>query len=75
MRIKTDRKFTTWFIVLSLVVILAYDLWAFKSSNDSTISVVIWLSSYLDFRALPVLFAGFLMGHLFAPPFPRSEIK
>lgn len=75
MRVKTDRKFTTWFLIVSVAVLLGYDLVAFYSENDSTISVVFWLSSYLDFKSMPVFFFGFLAGHLIAPPFPREEIK
>lgn len=74
-RFKTDRKFTTWFMVISIIVLIGYDIWAFASENDSTISVVVWLNSYLDFKSLPVIFTGMLIGHLFFPPYPREEIK
>lgn len=68
------RKLTTIVMIVSLVILTAYDIWIyFDSEHDATISVVFWLWS--QHNPVTALIAGFLMGHWFAPPYPRNEIK
>ena len=69
----TTRKLSQWVIIAATIIIGAYDLWAYLQKDDGTISVAIWLWSDAT-NVVPLLF-GFLMGHFFAAPYPRNEIK
>lgn len=69
----TTRKITTIVCISAIVILAGYDVWAYYSKNDSTISIVVWMWSHGN-PIVPFL-GGLLCGHWFAPPYPRSEIK
>lgn len=60
-------------MIIAIVVLIAYDVFVYFTSESATISVVMWLWS----QGNPVwqFLFGFLMGHWFAPPYPRGEIN
>jgi hypothetical protein len=53
--------------------LVAYDVFVYFKYDSATISVVMWLWS----QGNPVwqFLFGFLMGHWFAPPYYRGDIK
>lgn len=60
------RKATIWFLGISLLIILIWDLVAYLVGENATISVIITDSSYYT-PWIPFA-VGFLMGHWFAAP-------
>lgn len=66
------RKITSIVIMFSIAALVSYDVYVYFKTDDDTISVVMWLWS----QGNPVwqFLFGFLMGHWFAPPYPREEI-
>lgn len=66
-------KMTKWFIIISTVLISAYDVFAFLSHQDATISETIWNWS-AKYPIVPFL-GGLLSGHLFFPQYIKNEIS
>jgi hypothetical protein len=50
-------------LILGIILVVAYELWAVITQRASTISEIVWRTS-IDYPLLPFL-AGVLMGHLF----------
>lgn len=65
------KKITKWFILISIAIILVYDLIAFLSHQDATISEQIWFWSG-KFPVVPFL-GGLLCGHLFVPQYIEKK--
>lgn len=66
------RQVTSIVIIISIVALLAYDLYVYFWHEAATISVVMWLWS--QGNPTWIFLFGFLMGHWFAPPHSRDEL-
>lgn len=64
-------KISKWVVVITTIVILVYDLFAYLSHQDATISETL-LQWAKDYPVVPFL-GGLLCGHLFVPQYVEKK--